>query len=133
MLLRGMTAGHPFQDGNKRTGFLRAAYYLDLTCHPFPDQFDFDAAEALSRRVSSGELRDVPQIAGELARPDEADLFTHQACVDKPLRCQQTRYRQRPNSVVNLRFQRPGTTISSQELVLCDGCTIGRYFGCNLM
>src|SRR5579864_5458438 len=28
MLLRGITAGHPFNDGNKRTGFLVAAYYL---------------------------------------------------------------------------------------------------------
>src|SRR6266508_5638400 len=29
MLLRGITQGHPFNDGNKRTGFLVAAYYLD--------------------------------------------------------------------------------------------------------
>src|SRR5687768_9765786 len=28
MLLRGITQGHPFNDGNKRTGFLLAAYYL---------------------------------------------------------------------------------------------------------
>ena len=28
MLLRGITQGHPFNDGNKRTGFLLASYYL---------------------------------------------------------------------------------------------------------
>lgn len=68
MLLRGITAGHPFQDGNKRTGFLLAAYYLDLTGHAFPDRFAFDEAESLSLRVSAGELRDVAEIAAELAR-----------------------------------------------------------------
>jgi len=68
MLLRGLTAGHPFQDGNKRTGFLIAAYYLDLTGHPFPTRFAFDEAETLSVRVSAGELRDGPRIAAELER-----------------------------------------------------------------
>jgi death-on-curing protein len=28
MLVRGITQGHPFQDANKRTGFLVASYYL---------------------------------------------------------------------------------------------------------
>ena len=28
MVLRGITQGHPFNDGNKRTGFLLAAYNL---------------------------------------------------------------------------------------------------------
>jgi death-on-curing protein len=28
MLLRGITQGHPFTDGNKRTGILVASYYL---------------------------------------------------------------------------------------------------------
>src|SRR5690554_4673715 len=28
MLLRGITQGHPFTDGNKRTGFLTALYFL---------------------------------------------------------------------------------------------------------
>lgn len=26
--MRGITQGHPFQDANKRTGFLTASYYL---------------------------------------------------------------------------------------------------------
>jgi len=30
MLLRGITQGHPFVDGNKRTGFVTALSYLDL-------------------------------------------------------------------------------------------------------
>jgi prophage maintenance system killer protein len=30
MLLRGITQGHPFNDGNKRTGFLVAVYFLEL-------------------------------------------------------------------------------------------------------
>jgi death on curing protein len=68
MLLRGITAGHPFQDGNKRTGFLLAAYYLDLMGYTFPSEFNVDGAEALSRRVSAGELRDVSHIAAELMR-----------------------------------------------------------------
>lgn len=59
MLLRGITGGHPFQDGNKRTGFLVAAYYLDSTSHPIPRELPVDIVVALSRRVSSGEIRDV--------------------------------------------------------------------------
>jgi prophage maintenance system killer protein len=30
MLLRGITQGHPFGDGNKRTGLTLAGYHLDL-------------------------------------------------------------------------------------------------------
>ena len=29
MLWRGITGGHPFEDGNKRTGFMLASYYLE--------------------------------------------------------------------------------------------------------
>ena len=36
MLLRGITQGHPFNDGNKRTGFLVAAYYLRRVGNPTP-------------------------------------------------------------------------------------------------
>jgi len=68
MLLRGITAGHPFQVGNKRTGFLVAAYYLDLTGDPFPDHFAFDEAQTLCIRVSAGELRHIERIAAELER-----------------------------------------------------------------
>lgn len=68
MLLRGITQGHPFNDGNKRTGFLIAAYYLNLVGFPFPTRFDFVAAEALSVGVSAGTIRDVAVIAVELDR-----------------------------------------------------------------
>lgn len=66
MLWRGITQGHPFNDGNKRTGFLLAAYYLDLTGHPFPATFPFDDALALSIGLSSGTLRDLTVIAREV-------------------------------------------------------------------
>jgi death-on-curing protein len=68
MLLRGITQGHPFNDGNKRTGFLTAAYYLDLVGIHLPDPLDIDAAERLCLRVSAGDLRDVDAIAAELRR-----------------------------------------------------------------
>src|SRR5579859_5752373 len=42
MLLRGITQGHPFHDGNKRTGFLLASYYLDLVGSPLPAQLPVD-------------------------------------------------------------------------------------------
>ena len=44
MLLRGNTRGHPFNDGNKRTGFLLAAYYLALVGHPAPARLPPDDA-----------------------------------------------------------------------------------------
>lgn len=68
MLLRGITQGHPFNDGNERTGFLLATYYLTLVGHPFPERYDFRAAETLSVGVSAGEMRDVAVIAAELER-----------------------------------------------------------------
>jgi len=66
MLLRGITQGHPFNDGNKRTGFLVAAYFLQQVGHPFPKQLDVAAAEQLCVRISAGEQRDVDDIAREL-------------------------------------------------------------------
>jgi len=67
MLLRGGTQGHPFNDGNKRTGFILAGYYLRRMGYPFPDPLAVDQAENLCLRVSAGQLRDVAQIARELA------------------------------------------------------------------
>jgi prophage maintenance system killer protein len=66
MLLRGITQGHPFTDGNKRTGFLLAAFYLDrvgLVLHP-----NLPTVEVISfcRRVSAGEVRDLKVIAPTL-------------------------------------------------------------------
>lgn len=68
MLLRGITQGHPFGDGNKRTGFLLAAYYLDLVGHPYPPVVPVEATVAFSLRISSGEIRNVDQIAADLER-----------------------------------------------------------------
>lgn len=66
MLLRGITQGHPFNDGNKRTGFLVAAYYLRRMGFPTPGPLPEDAVVDLCLRVSAGELRDVRVIASEL-------------------------------------------------------------------
>ena len=68
MLLRGITAGHPFQDGNKRTGFLLAVFYLEQLGHPPPEHLSVDDTEHLCLRISAGELRDVTAIADELQR-----------------------------------------------------------------
>ena len=66
MLLRGITQGHPFTDGNKRTGFLLAAYFLRQTGIPLPDPLNVALAESLCLRVSAGEIRDINVIAAEL-------------------------------------------------------------------
>jgi len=66
MLFRGITQGHPFGDGNKRTGLLVAAYYLEITGHPIPDTFDQDAAVKFCMKVSAGEIRDVGVMASQL-------------------------------------------------------------------
>jgi len=63
MLLRGIIQGHPFNDGNKRTGFLTAAYYLRRVGLPVPAPVDEDAVVALCFAVSAGTVRDVDVIA----------------------------------------------------------------------
>jgi prophage maintenance system killer protein len=68
MLLRGITQGHPFSDGNKRTGFLLAGYYLLRVGFAFPDPLPICDAEDLCLRVSSGQLREIARIGDELAQ-----------------------------------------------------------------
>ncbi len=68
MLFRGITQGHPFTDGNKRTGFLIAAYLLDLLGWAIPPDFDSRAVEDLAVAISSGTLREIDDIAVRLAR-----------------------------------------------------------------
>jgi prophage maintenance system killer protein len=68
MLLRGITQGHPFQDGNKRTGFLLAGYYLGLMGYAMPEQFPVEAVVEFCTAVSAGVVRDVAIIADELQR-----------------------------------------------------------------
>lgn len=58
MLLRGITQGHPFGDGNKRTGFMLAGYYLDVIgLRPSGERWSTDIIEDLSNAVSSGRIR----------------------------------------------------------------------------
>jgi prophage maintenance system killer protein len=66
MLLRGITQGHPFSDGNKRTGFLLAAYYLRNMGYPWPMHLPEDQVIAFCLRVSAGSIRDVQEMAAAL-------------------------------------------------------------------
>lgn len=68
MLLRGITQGHPFNDGNKRTGFLVAGFFLDLVGHPYPPRLSVAGVTTLAFGVSAGTIRDVAVIAAELER-----------------------------------------------------------------
>lgn len=67
MLLRGITQGHPFHDGNKRTGFLVATYYLARVGFDLDRDLDQLAVVAFCRRVSAGDIREVDEIARMLA------------------------------------------------------------------
>lgn len=67
MLLRGVTQGHPFTDGNKRTGWLLAAYFLDCIGYTQPSELDEDSVVSFCLAVSSGEIRDLDKIARRLA------------------------------------------------------------------
>jgi death on curing protein len=58
MLLRGIIQGHPFADGNKRTGFLVAIYYLDSVGFVLRPNLAPDQIISFCRRVSAGEVRD---------------------------------------------------------------------------
>lgn len=66
MLLRGITQGHPFNDANKRTGFLTAAYYLEQMRFPLPETASPDQVVDLCIRISKGDLRAVVDIRLEL-------------------------------------------------------------------
>lgn len=68
MLMRGITQGHPFYDGNKPTGFFMVSYDLSVVGSPFPMRFDFDRTDALCVRPSAGDIRDVYVVADELER-----------------------------------------------------------------
>jgi death-on-curing protein len=63
MLLRGITQGHPFNDGNKRTGFLLASYYLRRVGYPWPANVPDERVIAFCLAVSAGEIRDVSEMA----------------------------------------------------------------------
>lgn len=67
MLWKGITQGHPFGDGNKRTGFALASYYLDLLGFiPDRDMWDNDELYTFNMRISAGEIRDIQMIQAKL-------------------------------------------------------------------
>ncbi len=66
MLLRGIAQGHPFNDGNKRTGFLVAVYFLELMGYPAPTPLPVDDVVDLCLAISAGAIRDVEVIAQRL-------------------------------------------------------------------
>ena len=66
VLLRGVTQGHPFVDGNKRTEFVTAAYYLEQAGYPAPAIFPVEEVVTFCEDVSAGEIRDLEIIAGRL-------------------------------------------------------------------
>jgi death on curing protein len=63
MPLRGITQGHPFNDGNKRTGFLLAAYYLRRMGYPWPAGLIEEQVIEFCLRVSAGRIRDIHEMA----------------------------------------------------------------------
>ncbi|HET8629872.1 MAG TPA: type II toxin-antitoxin system death-on-curing family toxin [Thermomicrobiales bacterium] len=66
MLVRGITQGHPFQDANKRMGFLVASYYLAQLGYELVDPVPEAELIALAVGVSAGQVRDVAEIAAAL-------------------------------------------------------------------
>jgi prophage maintenance system killer protein len=67
LLLRGITQGHPFHDGNKRTGFLTATYYLARVGYTLRADLDKVAVITFCRHVSAGDIRDPGTMAEALA------------------------------------------------------------------
>lgn len=63
MLLRGIIQGHPFTDGNKRTGFLVATFYLHRMGFVLRPDLSLTEVASFCRQVSAGEIRDVAIMA----------------------------------------------------------------------
>ncbi len=66
MLLRGITQGHPFSDGNKRTGFMVAMYYLSQMGYRAPQPLPRKKVVDFCLEISAGRIRDVDLIAERL-------------------------------------------------------------------
>ena len=62
-LIRSLTIGHGFKDGNKRTAAIVGASVLDFTC-------DEDTMAECVLDIAKGELRDVEEIA-DILYPQE--------------------------------------------------------------
>jgi death-on-curing protein len=65
---RSITQGHPFEDGNKRTGILTTMYYLRMVGYPIPDPFPEDEVFTFSLRLSRSIVRNPRTIAAQLRR-----------------------------------------------------------------
>lgn len=68
MLWRGITGGHPFEDGNKRTGFMLAWYYLQRMGVADPSTWQTRDVIAFGIEISSHTIEDVETIARQLRR-----------------------------------------------------------------
>jgi len=66
MLWRGVTGGHPFEDGNKRTGFTLAAYYLKRAGFSDPPVLPRDHVIAFGIQISAHTVDDIEVIADQL-------------------------------------------------------------------
>lgn len=56
------------RNGNKRTGFLIATFYLKVMGYPIPYQADDDEVVDFCVHISAEDIRDVGEIAQELRR-----------------------------------------------------------------
>jgi prophage maintenance system killer protein len=74
VLLRGVTQSHPFEDGNKRTGFWLAMFYLANVGVAPPDPLPEDDVVRFCERLSAGGIRDLDDIKRELLRIYGLDL-----------------------------------------------------------
>lgn len=68
VLFRGIVQGHPFSDGNKRTGFLLTGYFLQELGISLPDALPADEVIDFCVRVSAGEVREPATIRTALLR-----------------------------------------------------------------
>lgn len=66
MLWRGITGGHPFEDGNKRTGFLIASYYLERAGLRDPVAWPVEEVIAFGLQISAHTVDDLSAIADRL-------------------------------------------------------------------
>ena len=59
MILRRLIAGHPFEDGNKRTGFLTVYYDLEQVGYPPTGRFLEEDVVRFCFAISAGDTRDL--------------------------------------------------------------------------
>lgn len=66
-LWRGIIQGHPFGDGNKRTGFALAAYFLRLSGYDPPaDAWEEDEVYNVNMDISAGIRKDLEDLTQRL-------------------------------------------------------------------